>query len=107
MTQKLVTLKEIIDAPAALASVAIATITHEDTGQGKEGPPDRFLGICLAFAIAFFGAAMVEWGGLWSVTFFDTLNIPFRETGIVCGIVYGLFNIDKTTQIPGNQQQAK
>jgi hypothetical protein len=46
---------------------------------------------------------MVEWGGLWSVTFFDTLNIPFRETGIVCG----LFNIDKTTQIPGNQQQAK
>ena len=35
---------------------------------------------------------MVEWGGLWSVTFFDTLNIPFRETGIVIGIVCGLFN---------------
>ena len=88
-------------------SVAIATITHEDTGQGKEGPRDRFLRICLAFAIASFCAAMVEWGGLWSVTFFDTLNIPLRETGIVIGIVCGLFNIDKTTQIPGNQQQAK
>ena len=88
-------------------SVAIATITHEDTGQGKEGPRDRFLRICLAFAIASVGAAMVEWGGLWSVTFFDTLNIPFRETGIVIGIVCGLFNIDKTTQIPGNHQQAK
>ena len=50
---------------------------------------------------------MVEWGGLWSVNFFDTLNIPFRETGIVMCIVCGMFNIDKTTQISGNQQQAK
>jgi len=81
--------------------VATATITHEDTGQGIDIPFVRFARICVAFAIASLGAAMVEWGGLLSVTFYDTLNIPFRETGIVIGIFCGLFNIDKTTFVGG------
>tara|TARA_B100000676_G_scaffold273209_1_gene291732 strand:- start:1526 stop:1966 length:441 start_codon:yes stop_codon:yes gene_type:complete len=82
-------------------SVAIATTTHEDTGQGKEGALPRFLRICVAFAIASLGAAMVEWGGLWSVTFFDSFTVPFRETGILIGITCGLFNIDKSLVGPG------
>ena len=92
---------------AAGYSVAIATITHEDTGQGKEGAGPRFLRICVAFALASLGAAMVEWGGLWSVTFFDAFTLPFRETGILVGIACGLFNIDKDTVIPGSRRAMK
>ena len=77
-------------------AVAIATITHEDVGQGKEGPSPRFFRICLAFAIASLGAAMVGWGGLISVTISDSFVIPFRETGILIGIACGLFNVDRT-----------
>ena len=88
-------------------SVAVATITHEDTGQGKEGSGTRFIRICIAFPVASLGAAMIEWGGLWSVTFFDAFTIPFRETGIIVGIAGGLFNIDKTTVILGSQQATK
>ena len=39
-------------------TVAIATITHEDIGQGKEGAGARFGRICIAFAIASLGAAL-------------------------------------------------
>ena len=85
-------------------SVAIATITHEDIGQGKEGPRDRFLRICLAFAIANLGAAMVGWGGLVSVSLGDAITIGFREAGIVIGIICGLFNIDKTEMTPGSPE---
>ena len=86
-------------------SVAIATITHEDTGQGKEGALPRFLRICIAFAIASLGAAMIEWSGLWSVSFFDAFTVPFRETGILIGIACGLFNIDKTSMVTGMNQE--
>ena len=79
-------------------TVATATITHEKVGEGIEGPGPRILRICLSFAIASLGAAMVTWGDLVSVTFFDNITIGFRETGIVVGIVSGLFNIDKTWQ---------
>ena len=79
-------------------TVATASITHENVGEGKEGPGPRILRICLSFAIASLGAAMVTWGDLVSVTFFDNITIGFRETGIVVGIVCGLFNIDKTWQ---------
>tara|TARA_B100001063_G_scaffold192487_1_gene183744 strand:+ start:1779 stop:2186 length:408 start_codon:yes stop_codon:yes gene_type:complete len=88
-------------------TVAIATITHEDTGQGKESAGTRFLRICVAFAIASLGAAMVEWGGLWSVTFFDSFTVPFRETGILVGIACGLFNIDKDTVIPTGKAEGR
>ena len=81
-------------------TVAIATITHEDVGEGKEGPVSRFLRICLAFAIASIGGAMVGWGGLLSVSFFDNITIGFRETGVFTGVVCGLFNIDKALQSP-------
>ena len=79
-------------------TVATATITHENVGEGEEGPVPRILRICLSFAIASLGAAMVTWGNLVSVTFFDNITIGFRETGIVVGIICGLFNIDKTWQ---------
>ena len=85
-------------------TVAIATIAHADVGSGLEGPGARFLHICAAFAVASLGAAMVTWGGLLSVTFLDSLTVPFRETGIVIGIVGGLFNIDKTLVRPGSRQ---
>ena len=79
-------------------TVATATITHENVGEGKEGPGRRILRICFSFAIASLGAAMVTWGDPMSVTFFDNITIGFREAGIVVGIVCGLFNIDKTWQ---------
>ena len=82
-------------------SVAIATITHEDTGQGKEGALPRFLRICVAFAIASLGAAMVTWGGLISVTMFDNITISFRSTGALIGIVCGLLNIDRNSNVAG------
>ena len=88
-------------------TVAIATITHEDIGQGKEGAGARFGRICIAFAIASLGAAMIGWGGLWSISIADSFRIPFRETGILMGIAGGLFNIDKTFSIPGAQPEKK
>ena len=33
-------------------TVAISTITHEDIGNGKQGPGTRFILICIAFAQA-------------------------------------------------------
>ena len=85
-------------------SVAIATIAHKNTGQGDESAGARFARICVAFALASLGAAMVGWGGLWSVTFFDSFTVPFRETGILIGIACGLYNIDKTPMAPGMNQ---
>ena len=79
-------------------TVATATITHEDVGQGKEGPGRRILRICFSFALASLGAAMVTWGGLVSMMFFDKITIGFIETGVYVGIVCGLFNIDKSWQ---------
>lgn len=73
---------------------SIATITHEDTGEGKLTAGMRILVISIGFAIASFGSAMIDWGGLTSVTLSDTFTVPFRETGILFGIAGGLYNVD-------------
>ena len=73
---------------------SIATITHEDTGEGKLTTGMRILVISVGFAIASFGSAMIDWGGLTSVTLTDTFTVPFRETGILFGIAGGLYNVD-------------
>ena len=73
---------------------SIATITHENTGEGKLNAGMRILVISVGFAIASFGSAMIDWGGLTSVTLSDTFTVPFRETGILFGIAGGLFNVD-------------
>ena len=73
---------------------SIATITHEDTGEGKLTAGMRILVISVGFAIASFGSAMINWGGLTSVTLSDTFTVPFRETGILLGIAGGLYNVD-------------
>ena len=73
---------------------SIATITHEDTGEGKLTTGMRILVISVGFAIASFGSAMIDWGGLTSVTLSDTFTVPFRETGILFGIAGGLYNVD-------------
>ena len=73
---------------------SIATITHEDTGEGKLTAGMRILVISVGFAIASFGSAMIDWGGLTSVTLTDTFTVPFRETGILFGIAGGLYNVD-------------
>ena len=73
---------------------SIATITHEDTGEGKLTAGMRILVISVGFAIASFGSAMIDWGGLTSVTLSDTFTVPFRETGILFGIAGGLYNVD-------------
>ena len=39
-------------------SVAVATISHEDNGQGKEGAGTRFIRICIAFAVVSLGVTM-------------------------------------------------
>ena len=82
-------------------TVAISTMTHEDVGHGKDSPRDRFIRICLGFAIASLGAAMVEWGGLISIGVGGSFVIPFRETGILIGIASGLYNIDAVAWTPG------
>ena len=81
-------------------AVAISKITHEDTGNGKESPGTRFFVICLAFALASLGSALITWGGLVSIGVGGPVVIPFRETGILIGIACGLFNIDKTLVNP-------
>lgn len=73
---------------------SIATITHEDTGEGKLTAGMRILVISVGFAIASFGSAMIDWGGLTSITLSETFIVPFRETGILFGIAGGLFNVD-------------
>ena len=73
---------------------SIATITHEDTGEGKLTTGMRILVISVGFAIASFGSAMIDWGGLTSVTLSDSFTVPFRETGILFGIAGGLYNVD-------------
>ena len=50
---------------------------------------------------------MVEWGGLWSVSFFDSFTVPFRETGILIGIACGLLNIDKSLVGTGQPDSKK
>ena len=85
---------------------SIATLTHND--QGMTGV-QRFIAICIGFALASLGAAIVVWGGLVSVTIADFLTIDFSTAGIVLGIVGGLFNIDKTfisTPGAGNRTQS-
>ena len=82
-------------------TVAISTMTHEDTGGGKVKAPTRIVIISIAFAVASLGAAMVTWGGLVSVTMFDNITISFRSAGAVIGIVCGLFNIDRTSNVAG------
>ena len=73
---------------------SIATITHENTGEGKLSAGMRILVISIGFAIASFGSAMIDWGGLTSVTLSETFIVPFRETGILFGIAGGLYNVD-------------
>ena len=73
---------------------SIATITHEDTGEGKLTAGMRILVISIGFAIASFGSAMIDWGGLTSVTLSDTFTVPFRETVILFEIAGGLYNVD-------------
>ena len=82
-------------------TVAISTMTHEDTGGGKVKALNRIVIISIAFAVASLGAAMVTWGGLVSVTMFDNITISFRSAGAVIGIVCGLFNIDRTSNVAG------
>ena len=74
---------------------SISTITHENTGDGKLTAGMRILVISVGFAIASFGSAMIDWGGLTSVTLTDTFTLPFRETGILFGIAGGLYNVDE------------
>lgn len=73
---------------------SISTITHENTGEGKLTAGMRILVISVGFAIASFGSAMIDWGGLTSITLSDTFTVPFRETGILLGITGGLYNVD-------------
>ena len=73
---------------------SISTITYENTGEGKLTTGMRILVISVGFAIASFGSAMIDWGGLTSVTLTDTFTVPFRETGILFGIAGGLYNVD-------------
>ena len=86
-------------------TVAISTMTHEDIGNGKQGPLTRFILICIAFAVASFGKAMVMWGDTNVVLFGFVIN--FVEVGVVLGIVSGLFNIDKKWASPAIQQSQK
>ena len=74
---------------------SISTIIHENIGEGKLTTGMQILVISVGFAIASFGSAMIDWGGLTSVTLTDTFTVPFRETGILFGIAGGLYNVDR------------
>ena len=87
-------------------TVAIASITHEDIGSVRQGPATRFILICIAFAVAFFGKAMVEWGNT-NIILFGEVVVNFIEVGVVLGIICGLFNIDKKWASPATQPSQK
>ena len=72
--------------------VAIASICHTDAG-GSTSAGGRFITICIAFAIASVGSAVIDWGGLISINFGD-LTFSLRWLGIGMGILGGLWNID-------------
>ena len=86
---------------------SIATITHEDTGEGKLTAGMRILVISVGFAIASFGSAMINWGGLTSVSLSDTFIVPFRETGMLFGIAGGLYNVDGQFIVPATSKIKK
>ena len=87
-------------------TVAIASITHEDIGNGRKGPGTRFILICIAFAVASFGKAMVEWGNT-NIILFGEVVVNFIEVGVLLGIICGLFNIDKKWASPAIQPSQK
>ena len=88
-------------------TVAIATMTHEDIGSGKQGPGTRFILICIAFAVASIGKALVFWGNTNIVLFQGAIIVDFIEVGMVLGIICGLFNIDKKWASPAIQPSQK
>ena len=87
-------------------TVAIASITHEDIGNGRKGPGTRFSLICIAFAVASIGKAMVEWGNT-NIILFGEVVVNFIEVGVLLGIICGLFNIDKKSASPAIQPSQK
>ena len=73
--------------------VAISTLTHSDSPTGSSSWA-RFWTICVAFALASLGAAVIQWGGLVSINAGPVL-IDLKTAGVIVGIVGGIFNIDK------------
>ncbi|ABB35422.1 hypothetical protein [Synechococcus sp. CC9605] len=82
-------------------NTSIASICYKDIGSGPVGSWSRIGTICVGFAIASLGSAMIGWGGLWSVSIGNSFTIPFRETGILFGIAGGLYNIDRFRCVAG------
>ena len=73
--------------------VSISTLTHSDSPTGRN-PWQRFLAICLGFAVASIGRAVIQWGGLISINV-GLMVVDLYAAGVVAGVLGGLFNIDK------------
>ncbi len=65
-------------------------LLHKNRASGSQ----RLAIIVLGFAIAILGSSMVTWGGLVSITAFNTVTFDYVMTGMIIGIPAGLFNID-------------
>ena len=75
-------------------TVAFSTMFHDNEDSPKTGI-GRFFLVCLAFAVASLGGAIIIWGGLSTINIFE---FPFRleYIGSVVGTASGIYNIDKT-----------
>ena len=75
-------------------TVVLTTMFHnnEDLPKTVIG---RFFLVCLAFAVASLGGAIIIWGGLSTINIF---MLPFRleYVGSVLGTASGIYNIDKS-----------
>lgn len=75
-------------------TVAFSTMFHNNKDSPKTGI-GRFFLVCLAFAVASLGGAIIIWGGLSTINIF---YFPFRleYMGALVGTASGIYNIDKS-----------
>ena len=81
---------------------AIACVFHNEVNvrEGRISSGQRFIRACIGFAMAGLGLAMINWGGLISVTFSDTITLDFQLVAGWLGTFAGLFNVDREMDLP-------
>ena len=81
---------------------AIACVFHNEVNvrEGRISSGQRFIRACIGFAMAGLGVAMINWGGLISVTFSDTITLDFQLVAGWLGTFAGLFNVDREMDLP-------
>ena len=73
---------------------AFTTIFHNNS-DSPSTPVGKFLTVCIGFAIASIGGAVIDWGGLVTINI-GKFPINLQYISVLVGILSGVFNIDKT-----------